>query len=130
MTKSTKSLDQKSAGVQMKILAVFKTLLKVFSVLFAIFISYAVYGMYAEKTARKDAQAFCNTVTIGGSVNDLLSRAIASGAEVEPTKWHKVDGQPDWLPVTFIGLPPFSRYYCSINAVGGKVTKAEPRHMD
>jgi hypothetical protein len=65
---------------------------------------YAGYGTYAEKSARNDAEVFCNAVNLGVSSEGLLALAISSGANATATRWIKGEWQPDWLPVTFVRL--------------------------
>ena len=103
---------------------------KLFLIIGSLFALYLLYGTYAEKNARHDARLFCAQIQIGDLADNLLTRAISAGANSTATKWSKIEGQPGWLPVTFIGLPPYSRYICAIESVGGKVSKAEFKHFD
>ena len=94
-----------------------------------LFIGYVGYSAYAEGRAKDQAQAFCATVKVGDATDSLLQRAIASGADQRHTRWFSPPNEDRWLPVTYIGTPPFSRHMCSIKATN-TVVSAQYSYLD
>jgi hypothetical protein len=84
--------------------------------LFLVLFGFVLYSFYAEDRAEKKALEFCATVSTGSSIQGLLERAIAVGADGRQTRWIRRSGDSDWLPVTFTGATPLSRHICSISA--------------
>ncbi len=102
---------------------------KVLLALFLIFAIYVAYGVYAEKSASKKAAAMCASITRGADTSALRELAVSDGASELQTRWFKSDGL-DALFITYIGLPPFSRYICVVKAEHGRVISAEQAHLD
>lgn len=92
------------------------------------FVVYAVWGSHAEGVARKDAAAFCDSVTPGASTDGILDRALAMGVH-RMSAWRKT-GQGESLMAIFMGMPPFSRHICSVEAAGSLVVSKEVVYLD
>lgn len=88
----------------------------------------ALFGgcIYAEIRAEANAKAFCSRFTVGGDFNKAVDAADASGA------YHKVaeDSGKNSLFVMFVGVPPFSRHFCFVEGVGGKIVRLSQEHFD
>ncbi len=74
------------------------------------------YAVYAEHAAKSRAQDFCSALSVGASAEPLLETAKSKGADARHSRWIQRDGADRWLPVTFVGLAPFSRHICSVDA--------------
>jgi len=96
-----------------------------------LFAGYVGYGLYAERIAERRAKMFCDSVRPGEDAEAVLARAkTADGAEERMLRWFVESGRrPRTLRVMFVGLPPFSRHTCVIEAEQ-KVIKAEYLHYD
>lgn len=99
------------------------------SALVLVFAAFAVYGYLAEGSARKRALAMCTSITIGESSETLRDRAIADWASEAHSRWVKLDGL-DTLFITYVGLPPYSRHICLVQARDGRVISVRQRHLD
>ena len=90
------------------------------------------WAAYAERHAENQAQAFCDTVAIGQKTDQLFTQALAAKADAHQTRWFQAaNGRDnDWLPVTFLGVTPFNRHYCSIEARDGVVLTKAVKYMD
>ena len=102
---------------------------KVFLAIFLIFAIFTGYGFYAEHTAKKKASAMCSSIKPGQNPAPLLARAIADGASDFQTRWRNVDGV-DTLYITYVGLPPFSRHMCLVQAKSGRVISVRQSYLD
>ena len=89
-----------------------------------------IYIAHAEHNAKQKAQAFCDALHIGAPTAGLIEQAIEAGADKKMTQWFNRPDEPDWLPVTFTGIPPLSRHICAVEAVKGKLTGAEYHYLD
>lgn len=92
-------------------------------------IAQAGWGMYREPIAKKQAEDFCSTITIGQSIDGIAERAIASDAEARFAKWSTGSDGIGVMHLIYIGMPPFSRHTCSIKA-NTTVISAEYMYMD
>ena len=106
-----------------------KAFLAVILVLILVFAVYAAYGIHAERSAARKAAAMCTSIAAGSDASSLQARAIADGASSVLTRWFTADGF-DILLITYVGMPPFSRYLCRIKATGGRVISAEQIYID
>ena len=102
---------------------------KVVVAIFLIFVIFAGYGFYAEHSAKKKASAMCSSIKPGQDPAPLLDRAIADGASDFQTRWGKIDGV-DTLFITYVGLPPFSRHMCLVQAKNGSVISVRQSYLD
>jgi hypothetical protein len=87
------------------------------------------WGLYREPIAKQEAKDFCATVKVGQKTDGLQEQALASGASEMRAKWILSGDGTRTMFVTFIGIPPFSRYSCVIKATD-VVISAEYDHMD
>ena len=88
------------------------------------------YGLIREPRAEAAAHAFCDTVRLGESADAVLQRAEQSEAGRRMLRWFgQADGERTLL-VMFVGLPPFSRHTCSVQAQGQRVTSARYVYLD
>ena len=97
-----------------------------FVLLFAIF---AGYGFFAEQSAKKKSAAMCTSIKPGQDPAPLLELALADGASDVQTRWGKTDGL-DTLFITYVGLPPFSRHMCLVQAKDGRVVSVRQAYLD
>jgi hypothetical protein len=95
----------------------------------ALIVAGMAWGMYREPIAKQEAKDFCATVKIGQSTDGIHERALASGASEMRAKWILGNDGTRTMFVTFIGMPPFSRYSCVIKSTD-VVISAEYDHMD
>ena len=94
--------------------------------LFGVLMCWVIYQDYA---ARRRAEEFCATVTVGASTQGILDRALAAGADRRHSRW--LDSpQIGLLPVTFVGSTLFERHVCSITAARGVVASKEVVEID
>ena len=93
---------------------------------FAVFLG---YGFFAENSAKKKSTAMCASIAPGQNPSPLRDQALADGASDTWTRWGKVDGV-DTLFITYVGLPPFSRHMCLVQAKDGKVVSAKLIYLD
>ena len=94
-----------------------------------VFALFAGYGFYAEHSAKTKAAAMCASIKPGQDPAPLLNRAIADGASDFQTRWGKMSGL-DTLFITYVGLPPFSRHMCLVQAKNGRVLSAKQSYLD
>ncbi len=110
-----------------------RRIVKWIAAIFGIFVLLGVaqvgWGMYREPIAKKQAEDFCASIKVGQSAEGVAERAIARDAEAISTKWTTGADGIRVLPVTYVGMPPFSRHTCSIRA-NTTVISAEYMHMD
>lgn len=102
---------------------------KAVAVIVFLFIMFAGYGYFAERSARMRASAICASIVPGQDPARLRERAIADGASEAQTRWITVDGL-DTLFITYIGVPPFSRHMCLVQAKDGIVVSAKGARLD
>lgn len=95
--------------------------------IFGIFIG---YSSWADGSASKKANEFCQDVSLGNPSEQLFEKAVASGADIRQTNWYATSGEADTLSATFTGAFPFSRYICIIKARGGRVEAKEVQYLD
>ena len=98
--------------------------LKGIVLLLVIFAIYVAYGMWAEPRA-KAAATFCEATQMGESAESVMARARAA----EPGRL-MTTGEPNKVTVMFTGLPPYSRHFCDVNLLGGKVIDKAYSHLD
>ena len=94
-----------------------------------LFSLFAGYGFFAERSAKQKSAAFCASIKPGQNPAPLLELAIADGASDMQTRWGKTDGL-DTLFVTYVGLPPFSRHMCLVQAKDGRVVSVKQSYLD
>ena len=87
------------------------------------------YGYFAENSAKQKSSAMCASIVPGQNPAPLRDRAIADGASDTWTRWGKPNGV-DTLFITYVGLPPFSRHMCIVQAKDGKVVSAKLAYLD
>lgn len=116
-----------------KFLAFLKATLHLFSkfvlALAVIFMAYAAYGIYADKSAASKVAEICSAVSSGDEKTGLREKAVSLGASERLTKWVK-SGETESLFITFIGAPPFSRHVCHVEVRDGRVVSASLEHFD
>jgi len=100
----------------------------------AIVLFVAYIELYKEPHARATAKAFCASVHVGDSIDGLVERALAEGAETVPTRWRPPldSSRPTdehLLIAVFTGMPPFSRYICNVKATT-RVIDAQYYYLD
>jgi hypothetical protein len=74
------------------------------------------WGMYREPIAKQEAIDFCATVKLGQPIEGIQERALASGAMRAFAKWTATSDGSRTMAVIYVGMPPFSRHVCTINA--------------
>jgi hypothetical protein len=79
---------------------------------------------YREYQAESSAHAFCERFPAGSQLTDAAAAAATEGERVL-----RMIGEKE-VRVGWVGIPPFSRYLCTIEAESGKVTKATTSHLD
>ena len=94
-----------------------------------VFTIFAGYGFFAERSAKTKSAAFCSSIKLGQNPAPLFDLAIADGASDMQTRWGKTEGL-DTLFVTYVGLPPFSRHMCLIQAKDGRVVSVKQSYLD
>lgn len=99
--------------------------LKGIVLLLVIFAIYVAYGMWAEPRAKAAAESFCKATQMGESAESMMARARAA----EPDRLMTA-GEPNEVRVMFTGLPPYSRHFCDVNLLGGKVIDKAYSHLD
>lgn len=102
---------------------------KVFAIIFLLFTIFAGYGFFAEHSAKKKSAAMCASIKPGQDPATLLDLAIADGASEFQTRWVKADGL-DTLFITYIGLPPFSRHICLVQAKDDHIVSVRQVYLD
>jgi hypothetical protein len=80
--------------------------------------------VYMEVTARGKADAFCSGAVVGATLQPLTQEAQNTGEKI----LRHISTEN--VSVGFVGIPPFSRYICTINAQDGKITGATVSHID
>lgn len=102
--------------------------------IFATFIVFSIFigtARYLEHSAQTKAIQFCASMSIGTRTTQLLEQALTADADKKHTHWfHHEKTNIAWLPVTFIGIPPFSRHYCSVEARNGIIISKQVKFMD
>ncbi|MDX2503349.1 MAG: hypothetical protein QNL62_02570 [Gammaproteobacteria bacterium] len=107
-----------------------KVLSRMGAILLFVIVSLIVFGSFREFSAKSNAREFCEATSIGDNAEGILEQSITKGANKMHThRWHQ-EGKMNSLAVTFIGMPPFSRYYCLIKAENGIVVEKSIRHLD
>lgn len=101
----------------------------VLGVLLLITVAEFGWGIYREPIAKKSALDFCASIQIGESLEGIKERAVSNGALEGFTKWSTQNDGTQILFVTFIGMQPFSRHICAVNA-SKVVLSAKYMHMD
>lgn len=104
-------------------------LAKVALVLMVFFALFSAYGFYAEKVASRKAADFCASVSPGDETAGLREQGVSEGANERQTRWFDYKGT-DMISITFVGLPPFSRHICNIQAKDGRVISAKLARLD
>lgn len=116
-----------------KLLAFLKATLGLFGkfvfALAVIFMAYAAYGIYADKSAASKVAEICSAVSSGDERIGLREKAVSLGANERLTKWVE-SGETGSLFITFIGAPPFSRHVCYVEVKDGRVVSASLKHFD
>lgn len=102
---------------------------KVILALLFVFALYIAYGIYAEKSASRKAANICASVSPGDETSGLREKAISDGASEFQSRWFNNKGT-DILFITYVGLPPFSRHICRIEAKEGRVISAKLTYLD
>ena len=87
---------------------------------------YVAYSMWAEPRAKAAAEAFCEATQMGESAESVTARAGAA----EPDLMGPASDSPNRIYVMFTGAPPFSRHFCDVNLLGGKVIDKAYSHLD
>lgn len=90
---------------------------------------YLGYGLYAEWSATRKASTMCTSIHAGDPAGGLRARALADGANALQSRWYKLDGV-DMLYITYIGMPPFSRHLCVVEAQDGRDVLAKRSYLD
>ena len=83
-----------------------------------------VSGAYFEGAAQQEAQAFCAKALVGAPVSPIAMDAASAGDRM----LRRITA--DRIEVGFTGIPPFSRYFCTIDVQDGWVKGAEISHLD
>jgi hypothetical protein len=118
--------DPAPAGVAQKLKHLVKSLLGV-ALVIAVFFGYV---RWVEGSARRAAESFCASATVGSLAESLPERAIELGAERRYARWtDAVNGRSQMLAM-FTGVPPFSRYICTVDAEHGRVVASNVGHLD
>ncbi|KHD11345.1 hypothetical protein PN36_20460 [Candidatus Thiomargarita nelsonii] len=108
---------------------IIKQLIKVIAAIIIVFGGLIGFSDYLETSAKSKATQFCDSIAVGDKTDGILERA--AGSDQRHTNWFvRKEEHIDWLAVTFIGVPPFSRHYCSIEARNGIVISKKVRFMD
>lgn len=92
-------------------------------VLFASLMLAAGVVLVLERGAANQAKAFCGRFTIGAPFADVQRAA----ADRESGIGHR-EIQADQVAVAFMGLPPFPRHICIVEALDGRVTSTRYRY--
>jgi hypothetical protein len=110
-----------------------KGILKIIGAILAILVVVGTlqmaWGVYREPIAKTEAMDFCSTVRIGQAIEGIQERAIDSGAEKAFAKWTAQGSGSRTMAVIFVGMPPFSRHICLIEAAT-TVVRAEYIYVD
>jgi hypothetical protein len=96
------------------------------AVLFAIF---SAYGLYADRVASRKAAAMCASILPGSDAAPLIDRALEDGASTYGPRWFRSGGF-DTLAITYVGMPPLSRFQCVVKAKGGRVVSVKQAYLD
>ncbi len=116
-----------------EMLSFFKKILlglaQIVAFLFLLFALVACYGFFVERSAEKKSAAMCASIKLGQDPAPLRDLALADGANEFQSRWAKADGV-DTLYITYVGLPPFSRYICVVQAKGGRVVSVREVYLD
>ena len=102
---------------------------KVALAIIIIFALFAGYGFFAERSAKKKSAAMCASIKPGQDPAPLRDMAIADGASDVQTRWGQTSGM-DTLFITYVGLPPFSRHMCLVQAKDGRVISVRQAYLD
>ena len=79
---------------------------------------------YLEVAARAGAQAFCDRAIPGSPASPLATDAATIGERL----LRRISSER--VQVGFTGIPPFSRYICTIEVLDGRVRGARVSHID
>lgn len=79
---------------------------------------------YFEVAAREGAQAFCGRALEGSPVAPLATDAASTGER----QLRRISSER--VQIGFTGIPPFSRYICTIEVQDGRVRGARVSHID
>ena len=100
------------------------------TIILFVFVSLIVIMFFLEFFAKSNAREFCDAINSGDKTEGILEQALTKGAnKMHTRRWHQ-EGKINSLAVTFIGMPPFSRYYCLIKAENGIVVEKSIGHLD
>jgi hypothetical protein len=69
-----------------------------------------------DASAARRAKEFCDLFDVGNSFSDVQHAAVDQGDDR-----HRSIG-PEHVSVTYIGFTSFSRYFCVIDGVNGKIS--------
>ena len=105
-------------------------LVQITSALFLMLCVLVGYVEFSEFGAERKAREFCDRIKVGESTTGILERALEHGAGSHGTQWHKTEGEPDWMAVTFTGAIPLSRHMCWLKATDGKIASSEYVYFD
>lgn len=92
--------------------------------LLAVVVALPASCVYMQMTARDEANAFCARAVVGAPLEPLSKEAENTGTKIlrQISK--------DRVSVGFVGIPPFSRYICTISAQDGQITGSSVSHID
>ncbi|MBP5986853.1 MAG: hypothetical protein KA538_06670 [Azonexus sp.] len=93
--------------------------------IFVFLIALLIYVTMSELSAKRKAELFCDSVTIGNSSDNLFEKAIEAGARKNSTYWEDVNSLK-YLYATFTGYYPGSDFICKIDAKNGIVVAKHP----
>jgi hypothetical protein len=79
---------------------------------------------YIEDDAEGKARAFCARFPVGAAIADVASAAAGAGED----RLRIIDKKQ--VSIAYVGVPPFSRHFCSYDSDAGKVTSARYIHGD
>lgn len=79
-----------------------------------IILAVVLYLGVSEMNAKRKAEAFCDSVNVGDSTDDLLERGLAAGARERSSSWVAHPNSPRQLFITFTGFAPGSDFLCGI----------------
>jgi hypothetical protein len=77
-------------------------------------------------SAKKKAESFCNSVSVGDDTSDLREKGIASGARGKDTNWLEVGDSARQIKITYTGFYPGSDFICQIRERNGVVISKNP----
>lgn len=86
----------------------------------------AVCVKYLEADAYVQAHTFCERFPPGSRLADAESAAVRDVGD----KSHKLVRAPNKIMVLYMGVPPFSRHTCVLEANAGRVIRSQYVHFD